>query len=113
MNNKRLIAYTGIALLVGLALIEKATNSVDLVPANVVTVNSVPVNDGPDLWRITFELSSRETYQTETTSTRPQLAQGDPICLRMHERSWAKTKFTLTSDMSCWDGAVTPLRAPD
>lgn len=113
MSRKRLIAYTGIVLLVGLALIEKATNSVALVPANVVSVTSEPANKGPDLWRVTFELSSRDSFKTDPTPIQPRLAQGDPICLRMYERSWANTKYTLTSETSCWEGAVTPLRGPD
>lgn len=113
MSRKRLIVYSGIALLAGLALIERATNSVTLVPANVVSVTSEPANQGPDLWRVTFELSSRDSFQTDPSPIQPRLAQGDPICLRMHERSWARTKYTLTSETSCWDGVVTPLRAPD
>lgn len=113
MSRKRLIAYAGIAILVGLALIENATNRAQLVPANVVSVASTPANEGPDHWRVTFELSSRDTYVTDPTSILPNLAQGDPICVRMHERSWADTKFTLTTETSCWDGAITPLRTPD
>jgi len=113
MSRKRLIAYTGIALLVGLALVEKATNSVDVVPAKVIAVTPIPPNEGPDLWKVTFELANGENSQTETTTTRPQLKKGDPVCLRMHERSWAKTKFTLTYDISCWDGVVTSFGATD
>lgn len=113
MSRKRLIAYTAVALLAGLALIEQATNSVALVPAHVVALTSEPANQGPDLWQVTFELSNGDSAQTDPTPIEPQLAQGDPICLRMHQRSWAKTKYTLTSETSCWDGAVTPLNKPD
>ena len=112
-GRKRLIAYTGIALLVGLALVERATNSVKLVPARVVTVTSDTADRGPNLWRVTFELSSRDSFQTDPTPVQPQLAQGDPVCLRQHERSWATTKYTLTSETSCLEGVVTPLRDPD
>jgi hypothetical protein len=113
VTRKRLIGYSAIGLMVGLSLVERATNSVDLVPANVVSVTSMPANKGPGEWRVTFQLSSRDTYETEPLTREPHLGLGDPICLRMHERSWAKTKFTLTSETSCWDDAVTPLNRPD
>lgn len=113
MSSKRLIAYSAIGLMVVLSLVEKATNSVDLVPANVVSVSSTPANKGPDLWQVKFELSSRDSFQTEPQTIEPQLTAGDPVCIRMHQRSWAKTKYTLTSETSCWDGAVTPLNKPD
>lgn len=112
-GRKRLIAYTGIALLVGLALVERATNSVALVPARVVAVTSETADRGADLWRVIVELSNRDSFQTDPSPVQPPLAQGDPVCLREHERSWARTKYTLTSETSCWDGAVPPLRAPD
>jgi len=113
MSRKRLIAYSAVALIVVLSLVEKATNSVELVPANVVSVSSTPANKGPDLWQVTFELSSRDSFQTDPVTIEPQLAPGDPVCVRMHARSWAKTKYTLTSETSCWDGVVTPLNKPD
>lgn len=113
MSRKRTIALTGIAILTTLALIERATNSVALVPANVVAVDPIVPDAGPDKWRIVFELSDRTEYATDPVAVRPTLGLGDPICVRMHDRSWAKPKFTLTSQTSCWDGALTPLRAPD
>lgn len=113
MSQQRIIGYTGIAVLVGLALLERTTNSVELLPANVVSVTSTPANDGPDQWRVNFEVSSRNTYTTDPVQLRPVLEQGDPICVRKHARSWARTKYTLTTETSCWVSAVTPLRAPD
>lgn len=113
MNRKRTIALTGAALLVTLALIERATNSVALVPANVIVVNSIVPDAGPDKWQVVFELSDRNEYTADVVTTRPLLNAGDPLCVRQHDRSWAATKFTVTSETSCWDGAITPLRAPD
>lgn len=84
MSRKRLIVYSAVALIVVLSLVEKATNSVELVPANVVSVSSTPANKGPDLWQVTFELSSRDSFQTDPVTIEPQLAPGDPVCVRMH-----------------------------
>ena len=113
MNRKRTIAVAGVAILAVLALIERATNSVEVVPANVVSVAPVIPDKGPDLWRVTFELSDRNTYTAEPVGIRPTYGTGDPICVRVHKRSWAKTKYQPMAGQSCWDGAITPLRAPD
>lgn len=113
MSRKRTIALAGAALLATLALIERATNSVELVPANVISVVPVVPDQGPDLWEVQFELSDRNAYTSEPLAARLDFQTGDPVCIRMHTRSWAKTKYQFTADMSCWDGAVTPLRAPD
>lgn len=113
MSRKRTIALTGAALLVTLALIERATNSVQLVPANVIAVVPLVPDAGPDVWEVQFELSDRNVYTSEPLNVRLDFQTGDPICIRKHQRSWAKTKYQFTADMSCWDGAVTPLRTPD
>jgi hypothetical protein len=113
MSQKRTIAIAGVVILAGLALIERATNSVQVVPANVVSIKSIVPDKGPDQWIVTFELSDRNTYTADPLTVRPTYSLGDPACVRMHTRSWAKTKYQITADTSCWDGAVTPLRAPD
>lgn len=113
MSRKRTIALAGIGLLIGLSLIERATNSVELVPANVISVIPIVPDRGPDQFEVMFELSDRNEYASEPLSVRPTFTKGDPACVRMHKRSWARTKFQITADKSCWDGAVTPLRAPD
>ncbi len=113
MSRRRTIALAGIALLAGLALIERVTNSMELVPANVTAVMPIVPDRGPDLWKVMFELSDRNEYASEPLSVRPTFAEGDPVCVRMHKRSWANTKFQITAKDSCWDGAITPLRAPD
>lgn len=113
MSRKRTIALAGAALLATLALIERATNSVELVPANVISVVPLVPDAGPDLWQVNFELSDRSEYASEPLNVRFNFSAGDPICVRMHKRSWAKTKYQVTADQSCWDGAITPLRAPD
>ena len=113
MNTKRKLALTGAAFLVTLALIERATNSVALVPANVISVVPLVAEAGPDLWQVNFQLSDRNHYASEPLNVRFNFKQGDPVCVRMHKRSWAKTKYQITADQSCWDGAITPVRAPD
>ena len=113
MSRKRTIAFAGIGLLVALTLIERVTNSMELVPANVISVIPIVPDRGPDQFKVTFELSDRNEYASEPLSVRPTFTKGDPTCVRMHKRSWAKTKFQITADKSCWEGAVTPLHAPD
>lgn len=113
MNTKRKIALTGAALLVTLALIESATNSVELVPANVISVVPLVPDAGPDLYQVNFELSDRNEYASEPLNVRFNFNAGDPVCVRKHARSWARTKYQITADQSCWDGVITPLRAPD
>lgn len=113
MSRKRTIALTGAALLATLALIERATNSVTLVPANVISVVPLVPDAGPDLWQVNFELSDRNQYASEPLNVRLDYQTGDPVCVRKHTRSWARTKYQITADQSCWDGAITPLRAPD
>ncbi|KIN72837.1 hypothetical protein [Sulfitobacter guttiformis] len=112
MSKKQTIALTGIALVGTLFLIERATSSVTLIPANVVSVAQIPANDGPDQWTVTFELSSRDVFETQPRYVRPDLSLGDPICVAARARSWATTRYDLTGQTSCWIGAVTPLRGP-
>lgn len=117
MSRKRTIALTvaltiaisGIVILATLAVIENVKN----IPANVISVWVLVPDKGPDLWEVQFELSDRNAYTSEPVSIRPTLSLGDPVCVRMHTRGWAAPKYQITPDTSCWDGAVTPLRAPD
>lgn len=113
MSRKRTLIIGGLAALGTLALIEKVTNRAQLAPANIVAVRPMVPDAGPDKWRIMFELSDRNEYSTNPVTVRPLLELGDPVCVRMLKRSWAPTKYQITSDTSCWSGAVTPLRAPD
>lgn len=113
MSRKRTIALAGIALLGGLALIENATRSVEVVPANVISVTPLVTDIGPDQFEVIFELSDRNAYTADPVDVRPLLGAGDPVCVRMHTRSWAKTKYQITTGTDCWNGAITPLRAPD
>lgn len=113
MSRKRLILITGIVLLGGLGLIEASRGGPTLEPANIISVQQVIPDAGPDQWRVTFELSDRNEYTADPVSTRPQFGAGDPVCVRAYKRSWARNKYQITNETSCWSGAVTPLRAPD
>lgn len=90
MNRKRTIALAGIALLGGLALIENATRSVEVVPANVISVTPLVTDIGPDQFEVIFELSDHNAYTADPVDVRPLLGAGDPVCVRMHTHSWAK-----------------------
>ncbi|WP_298857058.1 hypothetical protein [uncultured Sulfitobacter sp.] len=113
MSRKRTIALAGAALLATLALIERATNSVELVPANVIGLQQGIPNEGPNRWIAAFELTTSEirgdkAFNITEDGTAPLLAYGDPICLRLHRRGWAAPKFQIVSDKSCWDGVDMP-----
>lgn len=113
MRRGRAIALAGITLLVTLGLIERATNSVELVPANIIGVQQGVPDQGPNRWIAAFELTTSDIrgykwFNITEDGTAPVLAYGDPVCIRLHRRSWAAPKFQLTSNKSCWDGVDLP-----
>ncbi len=101
MNRKSTIALAGIVLLAGLALIENATRSVEVLPATVVDISPEVPDAGPDLWRVTFELPDQQEHSLERLTLRPILEPGDTFCIRIHKRSWAVPKFQMSADKTC------------
>lgn len=113
MRRKRLIVYSGIALLVGLYVIDGQTKAVTLIPANVISLRPDTELEGRDAWRGAFELSDRHAYISEPIYERIDLAPGDPVCVAHHDSTISASKYYLTDKTICWTGATTPLRRPD
>lgn len=100
MSRKRTTAITGIALLVGLALVEKATRSVEVLPATVVEVKFRMPYNGDDDWTISFVLEDGSEHDLGPVAP-PTLTSGDRFCVRMHKRSWAAPKFQKAVEKVC------------
>lgn len=101
MNRKRKIAIAGVALLAGLPLVERATRTVEVLPATIVDVISLVPDAGPDQWSITFTLADGTEHALGPLIVRPTLKSGDEFCVRMHKRSWAAPKFHKAADKTC------------
>jgi hypothetical protein len=101
MSRKRKIVIAGITLLAGLPLVERATRTVDVLPATVVDVVSLVPDEGPDQWSITFMLADGVKNTLGPLILRPTLLSGDKFCVRMHKRSWAAPKFQRAADKTC------------
>ncbi|MEH6738252.1 MAG: hypothetical protein V7695_06880 [Sulfitobacter sp.] len=101
MSRKRTIAIAGIALLAGLPLVERATRTVEVLPATVVDVISLVPDAGPDQWSITFTLAAGAEHSLDPLIVRPTLQSGDKFCVRIHKRSWAAPKFQKAADKTC------------
>ncbi len=100
MTPKRKIAISGIALLAGLALLENATRTVEVLPATVVDVKFRMPYNGDDDWTLIFALADGSEHHLEPT-VRSSLQTGDVFCVRMHRRSWAAPKFQKAADKTC------------
>jgi hypothetical protein len=101
MSRKRTIAIAGIALLAGLPLVERATRTVEVLPATVVDVVSLVPDAGPDQWSITFTLADGAEHNLGPLIVRPPLITGDKFCARMLKRSWAAPKFQKAAEKTC------------
>ena len=101
MSRKTTIALTGIALLAGIALIENATRSDDILPATVTEILSTPGTEGPDLWTLRVTLRDGTAADIDTAGIRPSQQIGDTLCVKVMKRSWAKTKYIVASPSDC------------
>ena len=101
MSRKRTIVIAGIALLVGLALVENATRSDKVLPATIGAITASVPDAGPDIWHISFTLPDGTEGRLGPVTVRPTLETGASSCIRVMKRSWAATKYQRSTQQSC------------
>ena len=101
MSRKRFIAFAGIPLLAGLYTYDTANKSVTLVPATVLTVETVVPSAGLDSYQVVMQIADGSTHTSENVDLKPDLTEGASICVSREERSWSAPVFRLTTKILC------------